>query len=238
MKRIMILLLLILSISIIACTTTPNGALQGQGGPGQNLNTPGESQDLHEHIALDEFPMQEIDSIELEGLIQMREEEKLARDVYTTLYDLWGQQTFNNIAQSENTHTLEVKALLDRYGIEDPVKDNSVGVFSSSEMQSLYDSLVEQGSTSLVDALTVGALVEDLDIKDLEELILKTDNEDIIYTYTNLRMGSENHIRSFTRQLENNGASYTPSYITQEQYDFIISQDHTGSGVKGQGLHQ
>lgn len=230
--KITLLLLIVLTILTIACT--PMQAENNQ------LLAPSmeETEKGHTHISLDEFPMQEISEEEKEGLLLMREEEKLARDVYLELYDLWGQQTFSNIAQSEHTHTMEVKALLDRYEIEDPVTTDERGVFTNEELQILYDSLVEQGSSSLVDALTVGALVEDLDIKDLEDLIAEADNEDIIYTYTNLKMGSENHLRSFTRQLERNGASYTPSYITQEQYDLILSQDHTGSGLKGGGMHQ
>ena len=54
---------------------------------------------------------------EAAGLIYMREEEKLAHDVYVTLYQQWGLPLFNNIANSEATHTSAIKVLLDRYGI-------------------------------------------------------------------------------------------------------------------------
>ena len=43
----------------------------------------------------------------------MREEEKLARDVYLTLYDIWGTPAFNNIASSEQTHMDAVLMLID-----------------------------------------------------------------------------------------------------------------------------
>jgi len=43
--------------------------------------------------------------VEIEGLLFMREEEKLAGDVYRYFYDLWGNNIFQNIARSEDTHT-------------------------------------------------------------------------------------------------------------------------------------
>ena len=66
--------------------------------------------------------------------------------------------------------------LLDRYGIEDPVKNDSVGVFTSSIIDGLYTNLVKQGEASSLDALIVGATIEDLDIHDLTELLVGTDN--------------------------------------------------------------
>lgn len=65
--------------------------------------------------------MGELSESETAGLLHMREEEKLARDVYTHLGALWGQQTFANISSSEQSHMDEVKLLLDRYSLIDPV---------------------------------------------------------------------------------------------------------------------
>jgi hypothetical protein len=141
-------------------------------------------QDLIESI-----PASQLSEAEIQGLIQMREEEKLARDVYTTLGEKWGINIFFNIADSEQTHTDAVKDLIERYGLEDPVKDDGVGVFTSQVMDELYGTLVTQGEASLVDALIVGATVEDLDIYDLSELLDETDNADIIIVYKNLSKG-------------------------------------------------
>ena len=170
-----------------------------------------------------DIPESQLSNKEIDGLILMREEEKLARDVYNTLGEKWGMQIFTNIAKSEQTHTDAIKVLLDRYEIEDPVKNDSVGVFTSLELNGLYQNLLEQGNLSLLDALTVGAIVEDLDIKDLNELSAKTDNADIITTYNNLNKGSRNHLRAFMRLIKNNNGSYIPQYISQTEFDDIIS---------------
>ena len=42
---------------------------------------------------------------EASDLIFLREEEKLARDVYLALYDAWGTPIFLNISSSEQKHT-------------------------------------------------------------------------------------------------------------------------------------
>ncbi len=159
---------------------------------------------------------------EREGLLLMREEEKLARDVYATLYDQWNVQIFTNIARSEQTHTDAVKALLDRYAIPDPVTNDAVGVFANETLRKLYSDLIAQGEASLVAALTVGATVEDLDIDDLDRLLAQTDNNDIRRVYENLQRGSRNHMRAFMRQLRRNGGDYMARYISQDALDAIL----------------
>jgi len=54
----------------------------------------------------------------------------------------------------------------------------------------------------LADALRVDALVEEVDIIDLEKYIAQTDNEDLILVYQNLLKGSQNHLRAFSSTLE------------------------------------
>ncbi len=144
----------------------------------------------------------DLSEAEAEGLSFMREEEKLARDVYLTLYEQWGIRIFQNIAKAEETHMSAVAGLLERYGLPDPAADTAVGVFANPELQALYDQLVEKGSQSLADALRVGALVEEVDIIDLEDYIDQTDNEDLLLVYQNLLKGSYNHLRAFTSTLE------------------------------------
>ena len=162
-------------------------------------------------------------------LVQMREEEKLARDVYDALYEKWGLKVFDNISNSEQTHMDAILKLLEAYNIPDPALAEP-GQFSSSTLQDLYYALVEKGSASLVDALTVGATIEDLDIYDLEEFGSKTDNEAILATFEHLTCGSRNHMRAFVSQLLAQGASYTPAYISQAEFDEIISStgEHCG----------
>jgi hypothetical protein len=157
------------------------------------------------------------------GLLLMREEEKLARDVYTVLADKWQLNIFSNIAQSEQTHMNVMGGLLETYSITDPVVDDTVGVFTNPELQALYLSLVSEGSVSRDSALKVGAQIEDLDIYDLERLLSETNKPDIISAYQNLQKGSRNHLRAFIRQIERNGGSYTPSYISVSDYQNIIN---------------
>ena len=187
------------------------------------------------------LPYQELSEAEKDGLILMREEEKLARDVYQTLYEKWGLAIFKNIAQAEQRHMTAIKSLLNKYDLPDPVTDSAVGVFPSEDMQALYDSLVEEGEKSLVKALYVGATIEDLDLKDLYDLLDETDNSDIKTVYQNLAKGSRNHLRAFVYQLSLNGVDdYVAQYLTQEEIDDILSSpweqgmvDEDGNPVTG-----
>ena len=179
--------------------------------------------DRSEHI-FDPDTAAELNTAEIEGLTYMREEEKLARDVYLALYDMWGVPIFQNIAGSEQAHMDSVLMLLDQYGLTDPAAGKDAGEFTNPLFQSLYEQLVEQGSLSQADALTVGATIEDLDIVDLEERLDQTDNEYIIQVYNNLLAGSENHLRAFVSNLERqSGEVFQPTYLDQDAYQAIIN---------------
>ncbi|HLN20897.1 MAG TPA: DUF2202 domain-containing protein [Bacteroidales bacterium] len=159
---------------------------------------------------------------EMNLLIRMREEEKLARDVYTSLYTKWGHMVFTRISSAETTHLNAVNSLLKLYASPDVVISDP-GVFKDKHVQDLYDDLITKGSSSLSDAFKVGALIEEMDIKDLKNALNKTSNPNIIMVFENLERGSRNHLRAFTRQLSNIGITYVPEYLLQEEYNKIVS---------------
>ncbi|NJE60277.1 DUF2202 domain-containing protein [Thermococcus sp. 21S7] len=190
--------------------------------------------DLQSYI--DSLPAEQLTDAEKEGLLYMVEEEKLAHDVYTKLYEKWGLQIFSNIAKSETTHVESVRALLKKYNLTDPTASEGIGEFQNEELQALYDQLMEMGMKSEVDALKVGALIEETDIKDLQEWISRTNKVDIITVYENLMMGSRNHLRSFVSQLKNRGVTYEPQVLPKDEYEAIISSPmETGGQGKGNG---
>lgn len=137
-----------------------------------------------------------ITDAEIDGLIHMRIEEKVARDAYIVLGELWDAKVFYNIQISEQTHMDAVKAKLDKFNIPDPLETNDIGVFPDGypEFQVLYDGLMEQGAISLYEGLLVGVAIEVMDIADLEEQLELATNPGIINLYTNLKAGSESHL--------------------------------------------
>jgi len=171
-------------------------------------------------------------NIESEGILYMAEEEKLAYDVYGYLYDLWGLTIFKNIQSAEQNHMDQVVNLVAKYNLALPSTYDKVSVFSDPHLQELYNTLIEKGSKSIVDALSVGALIEETDIADLKSYMNMTDNNAIKTVYSNLMQGSENHLRAFVSQLSSRGVNYTPSVITLDEYNAIIGST-TGKGNKG-----
>jgi hypothetical protein len=176
------------------------------------------------------YPIESLNADESASILYMREEEKLAHDVYTTLHHKWGTNIFSNIATSEQTHTEAVLELIKKYGLVDPAENQAVGVFSDTSLQKIYSQLVIQGNTSSLEAFKVGATIEDLDIFDLNNWSAKVDNQDIKFVYQNLTKGSRNHIRSFYSQITGAGGNYSAQYISQTEFDSIISSSkETGS---------
>jgi hypothetical protein len=164
---------------------------------------------------------------EADTLKFMREEEKLARDVYIMMFMYWSSKTFTNIAESEQTHMDAIKTLLDKYGLDDPVDDpQEIGVFDDPELQQLYGDLVVQGADSKLAALMVGAKIEEIDIEDLQTAIDQTEKQDLQRVYENLKSGSHNHLRSFVSHIVLlTGAPYQAQWLSQDEVDAILAEE-------------
>jgi hypothetical protein len=166
------------------------------------------------------MPEADLNESETEGILFMIEEEKLARDAYWTFDDQYSLPVFEKIAEAEETHMDSVKVLMEKYGLDDPILE--AGRFANPDLQALYDDLVERGSTSMEEALRVGAVIEETDIQDLKDRLVETDNEDIKMVYESLLRGSRNHLRAFANNLERRGIGYTPTILSQEEFDQIV----------------
>lgn len=173
---------------------------------------------------------------EAAGLQFMREEEKLARDVYLALGTQYDHVTFERIAQSEQRHMDAIGRLLETYGLDDPIDGHAAGQFHNAELQQLHDQLMARGSQSLGDALAVGALIEEVDIADLRQHLDETERPDITRVYENLLRGSRNHLRAFVGSIEASGADYQAQHLPASDVAAIVDGDHEpGAGRRGGG---
>jgi hypothetical protein len=162
----------------------------------------------------------------------MREEEKVARDVYTVLAQKWDSRVFDNISHAEQRHMDAIAQLIKVYQLTDPVVDSNTGSFTNQDLQKLNDDLVVKGQVSYIEALKVGALIEEVDIADLENAIAETANAGVTAIFNNLNRGSFNHLRAFVRVLGAQGVTYTPQVLTEQVYNEIINAKQQ-AGSKG-----
>lgn len=191
---------------------------KGKHGPGWGIGFNGGMAEL-----INSLPHEDLSDEEIWGMTYMYEEEKLARDVYLTLYKTWKIKILKNIANSEQRHMNAMKLLLQKYDIPLPIENDEVGFFSNTTLQQLYHELVAQGEPSPEDAVYVGATIEDLDIFDLKTYISQADNSDIRTVYQNLMKGSRNHLRAFVRHLSKYDVTYEAQYLSQDEVNEIIS---------------
>ncbi len=247
MKKTIFILPLLLVALLTACTTTTENITSVPANDTNNktadetaniLQVDDEGNTKFDAGVLNKFLNQAsaaaLSTDEITGIKFMLEEEKLARDVYRKLYEKWNQQTFNNISQSEETHIGAVRSLSEKYGIDISFYNDEVGKFTDEILSGLYNDLVAQGEGSLAEALKVGALIEEIDIMDLEEYLSQTDKDDIALVYENLMRGSRNHLRSFVRTMARQGQSYEPQRMGKTNYEEIINSENERGG-SGQG---
>ena len=221
MKKTALLAILLLAAPLVAQSGPGRGRGNGPGTPGSGTpGTPGVSP-ISTYV--ESLPKEALSSGETELLGFLREEEKLARDVYRALFAANGDRTFANIASAEQRHMDEVKLLLDRYGLADPAATTAPGEFRDARLAGLYTDLVARGKASLVEAFKVGATIEDLDLFDVGKALEASDNRDIDTVMQNLAKGSRNHLRAFSGRLAALGASYDAKYLPAAEVATIVA---------------
>lgn len=166
-------------------------------------------------------------------LTYMREEEKLARDIYLTLYDLWDLAIFSNIASSEQSHMNALFTLLKKYNLPDPAAGNEIGEFTNPALQALYNTLLNMGEQSGLEALKVGGIIEETDMRDIALAISHSQHDDITKVYSTLMCGSRNHLRSFAQNLAVlTGTPYVAQVLSQAEVDEILDNPMEKCGKK------
>lgn len=167
---------------------------------------------------------QPLSVVEQADLIFMRQEEKLARDVYLQNGETYGIATFDNIATSEQRHMDAILQLLQRYRLTDPVVGLPIGEFVDPELQALHDNLMGLGAADALSALKVGGLIEEVDMRDIVAAIERSQHADIDSVYANLLCGSRNHLRAFAGQIElTTGLPYAAQVLPQAEVDAILA---------------
>ncbi|HEU4858831.1 MAG TPA: DUF2202 domain-containing protein [Chitinophagaceae bacterium] len=172
------------------------------------------------------------DEKEKATVLRMREEEKMARDVYLAMNDKWDHQVFSHISESEIYHMSLMKIWVDKFNLDDPVtrNDDKRGVFTDQSLRNLYNELTASGLQTREGAFRAGAKLEEVDILDLKTALAETSNADLQSTYRYLIHASENHLRAFVRNLGASGKDYKPFVMSQKEFDEIINEQGRGMG--------
>jgi len=169
------------------------------------------------------LPKESLEEAKLARILFIREEEKLAYDVYKTMFDKYGVTVFQNVPNSELSHMEAMLTIIKKYDLVDPINVNPMGIFKNTTLQALYTKLIDQGNISLLSAYQVGALIEELDISDLTSSLAVTNNQDVRLVYDFLNKGSRNHLRSFYKNIKNFNGGYIPIYLSQSEFDSIVN---------------
>lgn len=162
-------------------------------------------------------------------LVENKEAEKMARDLYNAFYSKWRSGIFSHISSQEVSHMNSVISLLKKYG-SSYTQVGSPGVYTLPRFQTFYSQNLSKGLTSLGNALKVGCLFEEMDIKDLRDALEVTTKQDIASVYKFLLNGSIMHLRMYYMHLRRLGLSYTPVYLTQAEFNQIVNSMGPGAG--------
>ena len=195
----------------------------------------------------------------IDSLAYMGNEERLAYDIYTVLYNYHNDagteiKQLANIPKSEKKHIEIVQDIIKKYNINtdiltdvvNPVADKDVafeamptGVYDIATIQELYDMLYAKGIASKQSALEVGCMVEVVDVDDLDHFIEQAEASnatDIVAGFNVLRDGSYNHYWAFDKGLKNMGIVEGCAILgdewakTAEEYPSTNNENRNGNG--------
>lgn len=170
-------------------------------------------------------PAENLSQTEINSVLWMREEEKLARDLNESLSENYEPRIFSRMAITEQNHMDAMLLLLEKYELEDPIGSNGTGVFADTELQNMYNDLLANGKTELTEAFLAGAYIQEFAILHRKDAINnQVDNLDISTLYENLITASVNHLRAYVRELRLQGTEYVPQLMTPEQYGEYIGR--------------
>lgn len=174
----------------------------------------------------------QINQSDRDALIYTMQEEKVANNFYTAMQSLYGMNVFENISKAETMHMKHVKTLLDDFGIDNPVtgKYEAAGSFMDAGLEKMYNDMISVGNISVTDALKESAKFEEMDIRDLKAFVESTQNTSIKSTLNMLINASGNHLRAFVKNLRTRGIEYTPQYLSQEEFNGMISSSGKSRG--------
>ena len=195
-----------------------------------------------------------------DGLAYMGNEERLAYDLYTNLYNYYFNngiviKQLTNIANnSEIKHIALVQEMVRRYNITDDqltdvnssapgssvtIQQMPTAQYDLESIQNLYDSLYNLGTVDTASALKVGCMVEVTDINDLNNYIQKAEEVeayDIQEGFKVLRAGSYNHYWSFDYGLKrlgySDGCYFSGDPLLTNKVDIYPPKESLGRGKR------
>lgn len=157
---------------------------------------------------------------EKDGLIFIWEEEKAARDIYSSLYEKNNQTIFLDLTRSEESHMDQAKAVIEKYDLSLP--RDVRGAFGNQTLQNIHDRLLAEGLESYDQALKAAAEFEEISIMDLEAELAAAENEDVRTMYQGLLAGSRKHLRSYVADLKEQGIEYEPRHLERSEFEETV----------------
>lgn len=202
--------------------------------------------------AAGEVSINDLNFNEQTHLVFTCEEEKLARDVYRVLGRSFPEiGSFAEMEANKEHNKCAVLDLMRKYRVSVPHVNDNVGVFSWGSygryFTEKYLVLTSQGTSNPLNALYVGAFMEELNILDIDQcpkVIVDinngiseasacgrnyTDNPDVLRVYDSLVEESRRHLRLLVRDIEQiiGVGNYQAQVLPQDQVDAILARQQT-----------
>jgi len=180
--------------------------------------------------AVRDSPRGQLSAEDQASIIYIREGAQLSRDINLLFEAAWQAQVFRDAAERQKQALRATDLLIDRHGL--PAASAEPGIYQDEQFSRLYGQFAEEGSASLPAALAAAAVLEELNILDLQTRMAQTEKADIRLVYQHLLKIASANLWSFSRAIERfGGAAYEPRYLTPLAFSELMAS----AGQPGEG---
>lgn len=185
---------------------------------------PGADPEPSEPPARPRSPSAPLGEADRRTLLHVSQQEKLARDFYSSLSETWRLDVFHTTSGSEDIHADALRTLLARYKLPDPAYGLGRGEFNRVDLSERYNDLIARGRFSAVEALKAAASVEELEIEHISERLPQVQSPELANVLESVVASDKHHLRSLVVALRKLGHTYTPTRLRREQFDLILGE--------------
>lgn len=170
-----------------------------------------------------------ISTDEQKALVQIFEQEKLARDVYSQIGEKFGIKILKNAAIGKQK---QMSLILDFMTLNQVAVafDDAQGVFKSPELRENYSAFLTEGLGSLNNAFRVGAKMEDYNIYHIDKILATQTTGKLVLLLSKLSCSAGNELKTQVNMLVGNGEMFMPDYISVKLYRSIMHDNHEYCG--------
>lgn len=171
---------------------------------------------------LEHYAAKGVDSRDVPVITRLVEAEEIGDEAIELLLDTYDSSiaVIAEIANEERSQAVAMNIIIDVLGIADPHPEGERGAFLDQEVAALWNTYIADGTHSTdIDALVAVTKVFEFQLRRAIDARPQVHSSAAKFAASLVYGMNANHFRSMCRHLRDAGIPYSPTFLTQEEFD-------------------